>query len=78
MDTGFQQFFYPNSTDIAHNFPLVKTPESSEASRGTRDYGSMLLWPLPAHTSGKLKAVKPKPRVNSRGKEPSDYQNPYG
>jgi hypothetical protein len=44
MDACFQQFFY---TDVilAHNFPLVKTPEISRASRGTRDYGLMLLWP---------------------------------
>jgi hypothetical protein len=26
MDACFQQFFYADSADIAHNFPLVKTP----------------------------------------------------
>jgi hypothetical protein len=57
MDARFQQFFYADSTDIAHNFPLVKTPEYSGASRGTRDYGLMLLWPLHIHTDVNIEAV---------------------
>jgi len=48
MDACFQQFFY---ADGAHNFPLVITPDFAGASRGTRDYGLMLLWPACVHTN---------------------------
>jgi hypothetical protein len=54
MDACFQQFFY---ADSAHSFPLVKTPDFAGASRRTRDYGLMFLWPLRIHTNTDLKAV---------------------
>jgi hypothetical protein len=62
MNASFQQFFYTDSNNITHNFPLVKTPEISGASRGTRDYGLMLLWPLHLHQKVKFKAVYPRCR----------------
>jgi hypothetical protein len=68
MDACFQQFFYADSAYIAYNFPLVKTPEFSGASRGTRDYGLMLLWPVHTRTGMKLKAVHPPPPAISRDK----------